>query len=58
MAEAIAGQTTGADAMTSANEDIRELLVREGDLTLILDFAVKAGALAPAFGFTKHGHQT
>jgi ABC-type glycerol-3-phosphate transport system substrate-binding protein len=33
VAEAIAGQTSGADAMTSANEEIRELLVREGVLT-------------------------
>lgn len=32
VAEAIAGQTSAADAMKNANEEIRELLVREGVL--------------------------
>jgi multiple sugar transport system substrate-binding protein len=33
VAEAIAGQTSAADAMTKANDEIRELLVREGVLS-------------------------
>ena len=33
VAEAIAGQTSGEDAMTNANTEIRELLVREGVLS-------------------------
>jgi multiple sugar transport system substrate-binding protein len=32
VAEAIAGQTSGEDAMTNANKEMRELLVREGVL--------------------------
>ena len=32
VAEAIAGQTSGEDAMTRSNQEIRDLMVREGVL--------------------------